>query len=364
MFSVIIAAAGSGSRMGNSENKIFLDIDGVPMIKATVDKFTCIDGIKEIIIAYNKSDLKRIKEILSDYDVVYVEGGATRTQSVSNALKNVTCPYVLVHDAARPFVSKELIKRIMDKTVECGACIPVVDVIDTVKVVENDEVKRTLDRNKLKLVQTPQGFDTAKLIKAYNTSKSRTDDSAVYEAFGEKVYCAEGERTNAKITVKEDLTPVRHVGNGFDTHRLVENRKLILGGVEIPYNKGLLGHSDADVLIHAIMDALLSASGLRDIGYYFPDTDNQYKDISSIELLKRVKVMLDENNYKVINISASILDQKPKLSSYIPQMKENIARILDMNVSDIGISATTTEGIGLVGREEGISVYAVALLEK
>lgn len=364
MFSVIIAAAGSGSRMGNGENKIFLDIDGVPMIRATVSKFTRIDDVKEIIIAYNKSDIDRIKDILSDYDVVYVEGGATRTQSVSNALKSVTCPYVLIHDAARPFVSEELIKRVINKTVERGACIPVIDVIDTVKEVENDEIKRTVDRNKLKLAQTPQGFVAAKLIEAYNAKESRTDDSAVYEAFGENVYCVEGERTNVKITVKEDLTPIRHVGNGFDTHRLVENRKLILGGVEIPHSKGLLGHSDADVLIHAIMDALLSSAGLRDIGYYFPDTDNRYKDISSIELLKRVKAMLDEKNYKVVNISACILDQKPKLSSYIPQMKENIARVLDMNASDIGLSATTTEGIGLVGREEGISVYAVALVEK
>ena len=364
MFSVIIAAAGSGTRMGNGENKIFIDVDGTPVIKKTVDKFINVDGIDEIIVAYNKADKERIQSILKGYDVKYVEGGATRAQSVSNALKSVSCPYVLIHDAARPFVSKELIERVIVKTVEYGACIPVIDVIDTVKQVENNEVKRTLDRNKLKFAQTPQGFDTAKLIKAYNASEGGTDDCAVYETFGEKVYCVDGERTNIKLTVKEDLIPNRRVGNGFDTHRLVENRKLILGGVEIPHNKGLLGHSDADVLIHAVMDALLSSAGLRDIGYYFPDTDNGYKDISSVELLKRVKAMLDEKNYKVVNISASILDQKPKLSPYIPQMKENIAQVLDMSADDIGISATTTEGIGLVGREEGISVYAVALIEK
>ncbi len=364
MFSVIIAAAGSGTRMGSNENKIFIDIDGTSVIKKTVDKFIDVDCIGEIIVAYNKADKERIQSILNGYDVKYVEGGATRALSVLNALKSVSCPYVLIHDAARPFVSKELIERVIVKTVEYGACIPVIDLIDTVKQVENNEVKRTLDRNKLKFAQTPQGFDAAKLIKAYNASEGGTDDCAVYETFGEKVYCVDGERTNIKLTVKEDLIPNRRVGNGFDTHRLVENRKLILGGVEIPHNKGLLGHSDADVLIHAVMDALLSSAGLRDIGYYFPDTDNVYKDISSVELLKRVKAMLDEKNYKVVNISASILDQKPKLSPYIPQMKENIAQVLDMSADDIGISATTTEGIGLVGREEGISVYAVALIEK
>ena len=363
MFSVIIAAAGSGTRMGNGENKIFLDINGVPMIRATVDKFMGIDGVKEIIVAYNKSDLDRIKGILSDYNVIYVEGGATRTQSVSNALKSVTCPYVMIHDAARPYVTKALIKRVMDKTAEGCACIPVVSVKDTVKLVSGNEVKSTLNRDELKLVQTPQGFETAKLIDAYKSANNMTDDSAVYEAAGYKVYTVDGDYKNIKITTKDDLNKTR-IGNGFDTHRLVEGRKLILGGVEIPHDKGLLGHSDADVLVHAIMDALLSSAGLRDIGYYFPDTDNQYKDISSIELLKRVKGLLDEKNLKVINISASILDEKPKLSKYIPSMKENIARVLEINASDIGISATTTEGIGLVGREEGISVYAVALVSE
>lgn len=365
MWSVIIAAAGNGARMETGVNKIFIELDGKPMLIRTLEKFLKVRAVKEIIIAYNPKDKDAIMGLIPDTDKIkLIEGGSTRTDSIRNALKFVTKAFVLVHDAARPYVSTQLISNVMHDTAKYGACIPVLPVTDTVKTVDGEFVTSTLTRDNLRRVQTPQGFTTSALREAYDSiSSPATDDSSIFEQNGGKVHCIAGEQENIKVTTKDDLVTVR-IGNGFDTHRLVEGRPLILGGVTIPYSKGLLGHSDADVVVHAIMDSLLSSVGLRDIGVYFPDTDNKYKDISSLILLNRVKDMLTAANATIVNVTASILAEKPKLMHYIPHMKRTIAATLGIAPDRVSLSATTTEGIGYVGREEGISTYAVSLIKK
>ena len=223
----------------------------------------------------------------------------------------------------------------------------------------------TPNRNEYITIETPQTFSVDKIRYAYeHNDECLTDDTQVYEKFFGPVTLVLGSKANKKITSKEDLEGSYRVGIGFDTHKLVEGRKLILGGIEVPHNKGLLGHSDADVLTHAIMDSVLSAGGLRDIGVLFPDTDNEFKDIYSIRLLEKVYEEITLRGYKIGNISAVIMCQKPKLKNYIPLMVECIANTLHTEKSNINISATTTEGIGLVGREEGISSKSICLLVK
>ena len=235
---------------------------------------------------------------------------------------------------------------------------------------KNGKVKY-LGKDNLYSVQTPQAFLVKDIKKAYSLAKDKTfnDDGEVYSKYIGDIHTVKGDAKNVKLTFKEDFdvlsqTNACRFGTGFDCHKLVSGRDLILGGIKIPHSKGLLGHSDADVLTHAIMDAILSASAMRDIGYHFPDTDKKYKDISSIKLLKQVMKIIGKENYKVKSISAVIMAEKPKLLKYIPLITENLASVLKIDKSMVGIGATTLEGLGFVGREEGICVNATALLEK
>lgn len=198
--------------------------------------------------------------------------------------------------------------------------------------------------------------------KAYDDSYRGTDDASVVERAGYEVTIVDGDYENIKITTKEDLPLENRVGMGFDVHQLAEDCRLVLGGVEIPWEKGLLGHSDADVLLHAVMDALLGAAGLGDIGRHFPDSDEQYRGISSMKLLESVKGLLDENFYKVANVDATIIAQKPKIAPYAEEMRKNIAGVLDVDQSRINVKGTTTEQLGFAGRGEGIAANAVVSL--
>ena len=217
-------------------------------------------------------------------------------------------------------------------------------------------------------MQTPQGFRFGLLKEAFEKAMAEgfygTDDASLVERLGHAVAIVPGEYTNIKITTPEDLTMEMRIGTGYDVHKLVEERDLILGGVNIPYEKGLLGHSDADVLTHALMDALLGAAALGDIGKLFPDNDDSFKGISSIELLKRVKSALDDKGYSLGNADVTVICQKPKLAGYIDEMRKNIAQALDTDVDRISIKATTTEKLGFTGRGEGIAAEAVCILNR
>ena len=232
-------------------------------------------------------------------------------------------------------------------------------------------------RSTLRAVQTPQIFHRAILREAHRYAKahgfSGTDDASLVEAIGGKLVVLKGDERNHKVTTPDDIPvlefylngPTKHcVGSGYDVHRLVEGRALVVGGVTIPFEKGLDGHSDADVLLHAVMDALLGAAGLNDIGTYFPDTDGAFKDISSLVLLRKVKQILVENGCRIINVDATLLAQRPKVKPFIPAMIRNIAAALEIGAADVSVKATTTERLGFIGKEEGMAAQAAAMVLK
>lgn len=361
---VVIPAAGEGKRTGLKENKMFFCLDGEPIIKKTVRAFLNHPLVDAVCVVCAEKDSERMQCILGT-DVIYAVGGNTRGESVYAGLKKVEdFDRVLIHDGARPFVSDGVISRTAENIAPGVCAVAGIKVTDTLKMLEGDRIKTTVDRNEFFRAQTPQGFMTKEIISLYESGKysDLTDDSQLFEKAGKQVKAVEGEEKNRKITTPEDVkgTPVFLTGIGYDVHRFSENRKLVLGGVEIPYEKGLLGHSDADVLLHAVCDAILGAAGEGDIGKHFPDTDERYRGIKSTVLLENVNGLIEEKGFRVVNVSAVIVAQKPKLLPYIAEMNENIARILKTN--RVNVAATTTEKLGFEGREEGISATATVLL--
>ena len=355
----IILAAGKSERMG--ENKLILLIDNISLITRTINAFLSVDNINKIIIA---TDNEFIIDLLdfNNKKIILSKGGCSRTQSVKFALEKSNSDYVLIHDGARPFVSKILIENIIEKTIINNSAIPILPITDSIRKVIENRIVDFVDRTSLFQVQTPQGFNTEQIKLAYKHIKNEifTDDSEVYAKYIGKPYTVEGELSNKKITFPNDLLGINaKVGYGFDLHKLSYNRKLIIGGVLIPFEKGLVAHSDGDVLIHSIMDSLLGCANERDIGCHFPDNEEKYRDISSLILLKEVKNILNVKNININNISSCIIAQQPKINPYIPNMIENIANCLEIEKAKISISASTTEMVGNIGKGEAISAYTV-----
>ncbi len=365
--SLILASAGKGERAGFEKNKLLVkDASGTTILQSTLNAFIESGKIDEYVITASKVDFEEIKNLIPDYCKIVI-GGNTRTESVKNALSAVSGDIVLIHDGARPFVTQKVISDCIEKATEYGGAIPVIPCRNTIVKTNGETVKDYLGKNELYSVQTPQGFKTNLILNAYARAGDKVfnDDGEVYKEFIGELATFDGDAKNVKLTFKKDfdfIASEHRFGTGFDCHRLVENRKLILGGVVIPHDKGLLGHSDADVLTHAVMDAILSASANRDIGYHFSDKDPAYKDADSIKLLEKVIEMTVNLGYRVDSVSASIMAEKPKLLKHIPIITENLAKALNLPLNKVGISATTLEGLGFVGREEGICVHATATL--
>lgn len=382
---VILLAGGSGTRMGSSVNKVLLPVAGKPCIVRSAEAFLGVAG--RVILVCRAEDMDALRCAVSTYcpelTVSCVPGGKTRQQSVANGLAVLPDEdaYVLVHDGARCLVSKDVISRVLDDLDRFGSGVASLPVTDTVKRTDPDGfVAETIPRASLRFMQTPQGFLLRDLKQAHHVAErdrfEGTDDASLMEYAGFRVHLSEGSRLNLKLTTREDLAmaesiirsddsyPMFRVGQGYDVHRFSEDRKLILCGVEVPHTHGLLGHSDADVALHALMDALLGAAGLRDIGHHFPDNDPQYKGISSMILLERVMDDLRKNGFLPANVDVTIVAQQPKLSSYIPQMSENIANALGIPPDRVNVKATTTEHLGFEGRKEGISAQAVCLIRE
>lgn len=356
---VIILAAGKSTRMDC--NKLLYPIGDELLIEKTINVFSSLPIISKIFIVTDDNEIKKLLPSPSER-LCIVKGGKTRTESVKNALKYSKGDIVLIHDGARPFVSPFLITSIIENTKKYGSAIPAVPLPDSIRRVDNNQITDFVGRESFCLVQTPQGFKGNLIREAYTNIKNEvyTDDSEVFAKFVDKPFIVDGEISNKKITYKSDLPePKFKVGNGFDLHKLQEGLPLVLGGVLLPHHKGLVAHSDGDVLVHAIMDSLLSAIGQRDIGYLFPDTDSAYKNISSMLLLKKVKEMIGASGATINNISATIIAEKPRLMDFIPRMIANIATALAIKNTQVSISATTTEGVGDIGKQECISVYAV-----
>lgn len=377
-FSAILPAAGTGSRTNLQDNKIFYPLGGIPILLHALRPFIYNDSIDTIVVVASQKDMDKVQTLLSTYaKCKIVLGGATRVESVYNGLqflqKNAPCDFVLIHDAARPFLKKDFLEQILQATKKYASCVPILPPTDSVLTLQNGKYQRHFHRQNIGMVQTPQSFAFDKLLSAYSQLDLKdtttlqnifTDDSSIYAKFIAPPYMLTGDIKNKKITYIEDvqnLPQQMYSGIGQDVHRFcTSGNAIVLGGVTIPAKFALDAHSDGDVLVHAIMDALLSAAGLADIGQYFPNTDPTYKDCNSLTLLKEVYTLLQQKGFVVTHISASILAEHPKLAPYIAQMKENIASILQMEASKIGITVTTTEKLGAIGRGEGIFVTAIA----
>lgn len=382
--SAIIAAAGSGTRMKSDISKQFISVGGIPVIVRTLSAFDAADEIDEVIVVTKSEDIPTILDMTKKYNIKKVVsvicGGETRQASVRLGLEEIKGELVLIHDGARPFVTPEQINSVAMALYDTDAAALGTPVKDTLKEVTADGfISGTHDRSSLYSIQTPQGFKSNTLRFAHKTAEinniSVTDDCALCENIGIKIKIIEGSSSNIKITTPDDLSLAEgiikgrqgdkkmRVGFGYDVHKLVNDRALIIGGVEIPYEFGLLGHSDADVLLHAIMDAMLGAAALGDIGKHFPDTDDKWKGADSRKLLSAVADLLKDKGASVINIDATIIAQSPKMAPHIPQMVEEVSNVLNIPKECINIKATTTEKLGFCGRGEGIAAEAVCSIE-
>lgn len=402
MTAAVITAGGKGTRMGAPVPKQFLRIGGRAIIQCTADRFLKQEFIDQIVITLPEGEMEQGRALFPEAEeagadgagrrkpqnpegrseaeqgeyrripITLIPGGESRQDSVRNALQFLKCSgfpedgLVLVQDGVRPFTEDSTIRSVTERAAETGAAIAAVPAVSTIRHI----TEGTLDRAELYSVQTPQGFRFGLLLQAYEAAYrdqfTGTDEAGLVERIGVLPEIAEGTPSNIKITTPEDLRGMNgqiRIGTGFDVHVLTEGRKLILGGVEIPYEKGLLGHSDADVLVHALMDAMLGAAALGDIGKLFPDNDPAYEGADSLKLLSRVTEVLKEHGWKLGNADMTLICQRPKLAGYIPQMRSRIAETAGVSEDVISVKATTTEKLGFTGRGEGIAAEAVCVIE-
>jgi 2-C-methyl-D-erythritol 4-phosphate cytidylyltransferase/2-C-methyl-D-erythritol 2,4-cyclodiphosphate synthase len=400
--SAIIAAGGRGQRLGGARPKQLLSIGGRPMLERSVSAFLSHPSIDEVVVALTADLAAAPPDYLlgSVKRLCVVAGGARRQDSVANAFRAVSqrADIVVVHDAARPFVSGDLIERAIAAAAESGAALAALPARDTVKrgvrrprspagALESHAntglliVAETLPRESIFLAQTPQAFRHAILRDALLSTEEATDEAALVEGAGHEVRLVEGEPLNIKITTPEDVPLAEaiaasargavekcadrtRIGIGYDFHRMVDGRPLILGGVSIPFDRGLLGHSDADAICHALTDAVLGAAAAGDIGRHFPDTDPAWAGASSIELLRLAAGIAGTRGYGVTNVDVVVIAERPKLHPYVDTMRINVATALGVTTDCVSIKGKTNEGVGELGRGEAIAVHAVALVNR
>ena len=381
----IIAAAGSGRRVGAAKPKQMLDIGGVSMLHHSVRAFVAHPRISEVILVLPEDAGAVMLDSLALAGVEHlraVTGGARRQDSVANAFDQVSpdSDVVLIHDAARPFVSAALIDRTIAAAMTHGAAIAAVASRDTVKRVSDGVIRESIPRDTVYLAQTPQGFRREVLAAAVAAGRAgieATDEAALAEGAGYPVHVVEGESGNVKITTAEDVEAARQrmrggsvapawqrVGTGYDLHRLVEGRRLVIGGVHIPFDRGAQGHSDGDVACHAATDAILGAASLGDIGRHFPDTDPQWKDADSLVFLSEAAQLVRARGYAIANLDITVILERPKIKDAIDAMRARLAAALGIHPSAVSVKGKTNEGVDAVGRGEAIAAHAVALLQR
>jgi len=381
----IIPAAGFGTRMESSLPKQYLKLAGLPIIIHTVRAFLAAGVVDIIVVAVPPERIAETVDLFHDHGldnaaVRIIAGGRRRQDSVKAGLDALPSDtgIVLVHDGARPLVSTELIRECLAATIENGAAIAAVPVKDTLKKAAADKlIEATIDRTSLWQAQTPQCARYELLQRAFAENQDRdvTDEAMLLERAGIPVALVDGSEKNIKITRPEDLVlaemissnqpprpAVMRIGHGYDAHRFADNRDLVLGGLTIPHDKGLAGHSDADVLTHALCDAILGALGEGDIGRHFPDSDQAYENIYSINLLTEVIALAVSHGYAISNCDITLVCQAPKIAPHIDKMKEIIGNTCKIPPDAVNIKATTTEKMGFTGRKEGIACHAVVLL--
>ena len=362
----VILCAGSSRRMGR--DKLIIELGGKTVLRRSVEAFIGA-GIRDIVLAFSEVTKSEAETLANEYGLRIVEGGATRGESVYNALKLLECDIVAIHDGARCLVTPEIILDSVASAARYGSGVAAVPARDTMW--KEGEI---LDRTAVMAAQTPQTFAFDKILAAYKKAAEEgyeaTDDCALYQRMWGEARFSMGSIVNQKLTLESDmelftgLCAERRTGYGEDTHRLQKGRRLILGGVDVPFELGLLGHSDADVLTHAVIDAMLGAAAMGDIGRLFPDSSSEYKDICSLILLERAWEKVRAAGYSVENIDATIIAQQPKLAPHIDAMRANIARVLGCAVDRISVKATTPEHTGPEGNIECITARCVCTLKR
>jgi 2-C-methyl-D-erythritol 4-phosphate cytidylyltransferase/2-C-methyl-D-erythritol 2,4-cyclodiphosphate synthase len=383
----IVAAGGRGVRFGADRPKQFLELAGRSILETSIAALAASDRIDQIVVALPAEYIDRAAKdwsIVAAKPIALVAGGERRQDSVANAFARITrdSEVVVIHDAARPFVTAELIARTVDAAYAHGAAIAAIPVRDTVKQAGDPDrdgsrpIRATIPRDTVFLAQTPQAFRRDVLARALEEGKSidATDEAMLVERLGLPVHVVEGDVRNVKITTPEDLatakagalrksgTSLMRIGNGYDLHKLVAGRRLILAGVTIPFELGLDGHSDADIVCHAVTDAVLGAAGVGDIGRLFPDTDPKWQGANSIALLEGAMARVGEAGYRVSNVDVTVIAQRPKLLPYLEAMRANLAAALGVDAGAVSVKGKTNEGVDSMGRGESMACHAVALL--
>ena len=372
---LILLAAGESKRLRSDTPKLFHKINNRTLLEHSLVAFRDFNVIKKILIVHNRKNRKYLKK-LDLKNTIKIKGGKTRQESVFKALKKIkkmNCKKVIIHDAARPSPPKNLISKLIYKLRNNDAVIPVIKVNDATKRVKENVIFKNIKRDDLSFAQTPQGFSYKKIYKKHKVNKkfSFDDDSALFTKNGEKVVTINGSKLNLKITDKEDLNIFKSLkkgktykGIGFDVHRLVKKRKLYLGGVKIPFDLGLEGHSDSDPVLHALIDSLLGACRLGDIGKLFSDKNKKYKNIRSTILLKKVVALIEEKNFFINNIDINIIAQRPKIKKYSKKIAITISKLCKINFNQVNIKGKTTEKLGLIGKGDAIASESIVSISK
>lgn len=382
----LIVAGGMGKRVGHNQPKPLIPLGSRPIVAFSLETFEKHAEISGIVLICGRDWFDRAQDLGRIYApgklVTVVPGGAQRSDSVRAGMAHVPlgCSQVAIHDAARPFVAPQLISRVLNKLDHFHGAVPGLPLADTLRKREGEISSGAPDRTRFVLTQTPQCFKREVLEEAFRRADhdgfSGTDDASYVERLsGTRIAIVDGDPNNFKITTPQDLSRAKaviedqgsggfRVGEGFDAHRFTAGRKLILGGVELPFDLGLHGHSDADVLCHAIGDALLGAVSLGDLGHHFPDSDPAYQGISSLKLLQRIRDMVVERGYMIRSVDSTLILQLPKIAPHRDRIRASLAEALKMDPDFVSVKATTTEGMGYEGRGEGITCRAVVLVEK
>ncbi len=382
----VVVAAGAGTRLGGVRKQFRL-LSGRPVVDHCLEMLAGHRQVDRLVLVLpddggGPPNPDAGTAAVGDKLLAVVSGGATRQASVLRGLEVAASwspELVLVHDGVRPLATPDLVDRVLEGARKWGAVSPVLEVRESIKAVDGDgRIFRTLDRSPLRLVQTPEGFSFPLILQAARQALAAgfeaDDTGSLARLAGKEVRVVDGEQSNIKITGPEDLVLAdrllgggancRRVGTGYDAHRLVPGRPLLLGGVQVPHTHGLEGHSDADVLLHALADALLGAAALGDLGQQFPESDPRLAGADSVELLRRVVKLLGDAGWRPVNVDTVVVAQQPRLAPYLPRMREIIAGVLGIDNGAVSVKATSTEGMGFEGRGEGISATAAVLVER
>jgi len=373
-FFLILLAAGNSKRLKSSTPKPFNKINNKTLLEHCINAFKDFHMIKKVVVVYNFKNKKHLNKI-NLKNVIKIKGGKTRQESTFKALKKIkkmNCKKVIIHDVARPYPPRTLINNLIRKLKNNDAVVPLIKTNDATKRANENLIFKNISRDSLRFTQTPQGFTYKKIYEKHklNRGLSFDDDSALFTQDNEKVVSIKGSKINLKITDKEDLVLLRslkpnksYVGIGFDIHKLVEKRKLYLGGIKIPFSLGLKGHSDSDPVLHALIDSLLGACRLGDIGKLFPN-NKKYKNIRSTILLSKVVKLIESEKFLINNIDINIITQRPKINKYSKKMIKVISKICKIDKNKINIKGKTTEKLGLIGKEKAIASEVISSVTK